>query len=34
MIHPPVRDIINGFEGVVKPGEMIRQYFCYYYLLN
>ncbi|TFK38290.1 pleiotropic drug resistance ABC transporter, partial [Crucibulum laeve] len=21
--HPPVRDILSGFEGVVKPGEMI-----------
>lgn len=27
LIHPPVRDIISGFEGVVRPGEMIRQYF-------
>ncbi len=23
--HPPVRDILSGFEGVVKPGEMIRK---------
>lgn len=23
--HPPIRDIINGFEGVVKPGEMLRE---------
>ena len=23
--HPPVRDILNGFEGVVKPGEMLRR---------
>lgn len=22
--HPPVRDIISGFEGVVLPGEMLR----------
>ncbi|EJD01720.1 uncharacterized protein FOMMEDRAFT_111764 [Fomitiporia mediterranea MF3/22] len=22
-IHPPVRDIISGFEGVVNPGEML-----------
>lgn len=21
--HPPLRDIISGFEGVVKPGEML-----------
>lgn len=21
--HPPVRDILSGFEGVVRPGEMI-----------
>ncbi|KAG6860184.1 hypothetical protein C0995_014729 [Termitomyces sp. Mi166 len=21
--HPPVRSILNGFEGVVKPGEML-----------
>ena len=24
MLHPPVRDIISGFEGVVNPGEMLR----------
>lgn len=22
-LHPPVRDILSGFEGVVRPGEMI-----------
>jgi ATP-binding cassette subfamily G (WHITE) protein 2 (SNQ2) len=22
LIHPPVRDILSGFEGVVRPGEM------------
>ncbi|KAH8118882.1 ABC-2 type transporter-domain-containing protein [Phellopilus nigrolimitatus] len=22
-IHPPVRDILSGFEGVVNPGEML-----------
>jgi ATP-binding cassette subfamily G (WHITE) protein 2 (SNQ2) len=22
--HPPLRDIISGFEGVVRPGEMLR----------
>ncbi|KAF7763700.1 hypothetical protein Agabi119p4_8237 [Agaricus bisporus var. burnettii] len=21
--HPPLRDILNGFEGVVRPGEML-----------
>jgi ATP-binding cassette subfamily G (WHITE) protein 2 (SNQ2) len=26
--HPPIRDIINGFEGVVKPGEMLRELLC------
>jgi hypothetical protein len=25
MRHPPVRDILTGFEGVVKPGEMLRK---------
>ena len=30
LIHPPVRDIISGFEGVVNPGEML----CKYYLLR
>ncbi|KAL5529901.1 SNQ2_5 [Sanghuangporus sanghuang] len=23
MLHPPVRDILSGFEGVVNPGEML-----------
>ncbi|EJD01729.1 uncharacterized protein FOMMEDRAFT_126887 [Fomitiporia mediterranea MF3/22] len=23
LLHPPVRDIISGFEGVVNPGEML-----------
>lgn len=23
--HPATRDILNGFEGVVKPGEMLRK---------
>ena len=27
LLHPPVRDIISGFEGVVNPGEMLRTYF-------
>jgi ATP-binding cassette subfamily G (WHITE) protein 2 (SNQ2) len=22
--HPPVRDILTDFEGLVKPGEMLR----------
>jgi hypothetical protein len=25
--HPHVRDILSGFEGVVAPGEMLREYF-------
>ena len=24
--HPEIRTIIEGFEGVVKPGEMLREY--------
>ncbi len=24
--HPPLRDILSGFEGVVRPGEMLRMY--------
>ena len=24
--NPPLRDIISGFEGVVRPGEMLRMY--------
>ena len=23
--HPPTRNILNGFEGVVTPGEMLRK---------
>ena len=23
--HPALRDILSGFEGVVRPGEMIRK---------
>jgi ATP-binding cassette subfamily G (WHITE) protein 2 (SNQ2) len=23
LIHPPIRNILSGFEGVVKPGEML-----------
>lgn len=34
--HPPIRDILNGFEGVVRPGEMLREFLKYnlgdYYL--
>ena len=22
--NPPLRDILSGFEGVVRPGEMLR----------
>jgi ATP-binding cassette, subfamily G (WHITE), member 2, SNQ2 len=24
--HPPLRDILSGFNGVVRPGEMLRKY--------
>jgi hypothetical protein len=24
--HPPLRDILSGFEGVVRPGEMLHMY--------
>lgn len=24
-IHPPLRNILNKFEGVVRPGEMLRK---------
>lgn len=23
--HPPLKDILSGFEGVVRPGEMLRE---------
>lgn len=23
--HPPLHDILSGFEGVIRPGEMIRE---------
>ena len=26
--HPPVRDILDGFEGVVRPGEMLCRCLC------
>jgi len=25
MRHPPLRDILSEFEGVVRPGEMLRE---------
>ena len=25
ILHPPLRDILSGFEGVVRPGEMLRR---------
>lgn len=25
--HPSLRDILSGFSGVVKPGEMLRAHF-------
>lgn len=30
LLHPPVRDILSGFEGVVRPGEMLRAYLASY----
>lgn len=27
MRHPALRDILSGFEGCVRPGEMLREYF-------
>lgn len=29
ILHPPLRDIISGFEGAVLPGEMLRGYTCF-----
>jgi ATP-binding cassette, subfamily G (WHITE), member 2, SNQ2 len=30
--HPPLRNILSGFEGVVRPGEMLREFYvlCVY----
>jgi len=25
--HPPIRDLLNGFEGVVQPGQMLCMFF-------
>lgn len=25
--HPPIRDILSGFEGVVRPGQMLCRWF-------
>lgn len=30
--HPPLRDIISGFEGVVRPGEMLCMEFLKLYI--
>lgn len=27
--NPPLRDILSGFEGVVRPGEMLRMSSLY-----
>lgn len=24
--HPPIKDILSGFNGVVRPGEMLREF--------
>jgi len=28
--QPPVRDILSGFQGVVRPGEMLRSYLFHF----
>ena len=28
-MHPATRDILSGFEGVVRPGEMLRTSYIY-----
>lgn len=33
MRHPPLRDIISGFEGVIRPGEMLRRDLLEFHLL-
>lgn len=25
--HPALRDILSGFEGVIRPGEVLREFF-------
>ena len=32
--HPPLRDILSGFEGVVRPGEMLREFLCFVFTLH
>ena len=32
--HPATRDILSGFEGVVRPGEMLREFLRQYRLVN
>ena len=34
MLHPVVRNILTGFEGVVNPGEMLCMYFILSFLLS
>lgn len=29
--NPPLRDILYGFEGVVRPGEMLRTFLLFYF---
>lgn len=26
MRHPPIKDILSGFNGVIRPGEMLREF--------
>lgn len=34
--NPPLRDILSGFEGVVRPGEMLREHYplTFYYITD
>ena len=29
--HPQLRDILSGFEGVVRPGEMLCEFFLFHF---
>jgi ATP-binding cassette subfamily G (WHITE) protein 2 (SNQ2) len=32
--HPPIRDLLTGFQGVVRPGEMLCIYIFHHLGLN
>lgn len=32
--NPPVRDILVGFEGVVRPGEMLREFLPFTFAIR